>query len=394
MILGGQGGAGNDGVEQSGQKVGRGGFGVFMGADSTITNTWSISGGAGGTASGSASAGYGGDGVGADGGSIDNLGVIIGGAGGSGGAGHAGSGYGISMAGEGAITNGGASNHSAIIEGRSSSFGAQYSGVGVFADSGSTVTVVNYGTVSGGTAVLFKSASDLLSAEAGAVFSGAVLGGGGTLELGGGSGTVSGIDSSGDVTVTGFLGSAPVFQDFGSLEVAAGGNFALAATATIASGKTLIDNGAVSDSGALSVAGSLGGSGTLSVAGKLTLQNKSALSVADLFVSGKQAKVTVGSNITFAGLWQQTDGALTINAGKTLDLTGAGDNIAGKGVTIGGELEVAGAGRPSRLARTGGQQRPHGRQWRDLDPGVQRGAVGIGLGADRRRHAGCVRRFQ
>ena len=340
LIIGGGGGTGVNGVNSSYHQIGSGGIGVALGGSgSSVVNYGMISGGAGGLGTGSSRGGIGGAGI-AGNGSVINYGTVISGAG----AGHQLSGYGIRMS-IGTILNGDAVDHTATIEGRASTFGANYSGIGVVAGVGSNVTVDNYGTISGGSAVLFQSSSDVLIAEAGSVFSGAVIGGGGTIELGAGSGTVSGIDASGNVTVNGFVGSAPVFQGFGTLDIASSGHFAMASVGTIASGKILLDNGVVSDAGALTVAGSITGSGTLSVTGKLTLQNKSSLSVADLFVTAKTSKVTVGSNITYGGVWFQTNGSLSISAGRTLNLTNVADVISGKGVTVGGTLEVSGGGK-------------------------------------------------
>ncbi len=340
LVIGGGGGTGVNGAKSGYQQVGSGGAGAVLAAGGGyVINLGMISGGAGGLGAGSSRGGIGGAGIEGNG-AVTNYGTVISGAG----AGRQLSGYGIEMS-VGTIINGVPSHHTATIEGRVSSYGAAYTGVGVFAGAGGNVTVINFGTISGGAAVLFKSSSDVLIVETNSVLAGAVIGGGGTLELDGGSGTVSGIGGAGNITVTGFVGSAPVFQDFGTLEIASGGNFSLGASATVAAGKTLIDNGIVNDIGSLAVAGSIGGAGTLSVTGKLTLQNHGSLSVANLFVTAKTAKVTVASNITFGGDWFQTNGSVIINAGRTLNLTNAADVISGKGVTVNGTLEVSGGGK-------------------------------------------------
>jgi hypothetical protein len=273
-------------------------------------------------------------------GAVTNYGTVISG----GGAGRQLSGYGIDMT-FGTILNGNTADRGASIEGRASSYGSAYTGIGVFARAGGNATVDNFGTISGGTSVLFQSSSDVLVVEAGSVFSGTVLGGGGTLALGAGTGIVNGIDMSGDITVVGFASSAPVFQNFSTLMIENGGTFALASGETVAAGKSMIVNGVVSDGGGLTVAGTVGGSGTLSVTAKLTFANKSVLSVANLDVTGKAARVTIGSNITFGGDWFETNGNLIINAARALDLTNAADVISGKGVTVNGTLEVSGGGK-------------------------------------------------
>ena len=349
LIVGGQGGTGADGLNQFYQQLGQGGDGVEV-RGAVVVNYGLISGGTGGgtPANPGAHPGNGGNGVGAVGGNVVNYGTISGGGGGYSKTFKSFCGYGVEMAGTGFITNGSASLRTAIIEGNGGHYsqGANYNGIGVFGFNGGAVTVVNWGTLSGTDALSFGSSADTLIAEAGSVLSGFVLGGAGTIELGAGSGTVSGIDANGDVTVTGFLGasSTTLMQNFGSLQIDAGGNFALGSTATVAAGKTVLDYGVLSEAGTLTVAGTVGGTGTLSLTGKLVLQNKSSFSLGDLFMTANAAKVTVASNITFGGVWLQNKGALTINANRTLDFTGTDVNLAGKGVTNSGSLEVSGSG--------------------------------------------------
>jgi len=58
-----------------------------------------------------------------------------------------------------------------------------------------------------------------LVVEAGAIVQGTVTGLGiGTLELGGGTGTITGLPSTGDVTVSGPI-AATIFDDFGTLKI-------------------------------------------------------------------------------------------------------------------------------------------------------------------------------
>jgi len=355
LVIGGQGGFGKNGVDMSGRQLGQGGDGVFLRAGGEVQNYGLISGGVGGQGDPGTRPGNGGDGVRANGGLVLNYGTIDGGGGGYSPTFKSFCGYGVSMSGAGSITNGSASTRTAIIEGNGGLYsdGPNYNGIGVVAGAGSSVTLTNFGTISGGyntiaggTAVSFQSSGDTLVAEAGSVFKGAVLGGGGLLELGAGTGTLTGLDASGGVTVTGFLGSTSItaFQNFGTLEINSGGSFATTVSATIAKGKTLIDDGVLADGGTLTVAGAISGSGTLVVDGKLTLQNKSALSVATVLAEAKTAKVTIGANLAYAGLWDQTQGALTINSGRTFDLTGATDYLYGKTTTNNGDLEYAGSG--------------------------------------------------
>ena len=340
LILGGTGGTGVNGQTSAYQQIGSGGAGVFMGGvGGTVSNLGVISGGSGGVGAGTSRGGIGGSGIDGNG-TIWNYSTIVSGAG----AGRQLSGYGIHMS-TGVIFNGSALDHTATIEGRVSSYGASYTGIGIDVALSGDVTIYNYGTISGGMSIVLGAISNVLVVEAGCVFSGGVNGGGGTLEFGAGSGTVSGIDINGNVAVTGFASSAPVFQNFNTLLIESGGNFALASGATVGRRKALVINGQVNDAAGLTVTGLVGGLGTLSVTGKLTFQNKSLLSVADLYITGKAAKVTMNSNLTYGGVWFQTNGSLAISAGRTLNLTNAADVISGKGVTVSGALKISGSGK-------------------------------------------------
>ena len=354
-ILGGQGGTGANGETQSYQQLGQGGDGVDV--DSGVVENYGvIAGGAGGSAVGGARPGAGGDGVRASGGAVFNYGSVYGGGGGYSRTVKSFAGYGVSMAGVGSITNGSSSVRTAFIEGNGgvSSSGANYNGIGVVAAGDSQVTLTNWGTISGGydhkavggTAVFLGSSADVLVAEAGSVFLGAVFCSGGTLELGAGTGSLSGIDASGNVGVTGFLGSGSntLFNGFATLEIASGGSFATTATATIAQGMTLTDNGGLTDTGALSVAGMVGGTGSLVVDGALTLQKGSALTVGSVLTGSKSAKVTIASTIVEAGFWDQTQGMLTIDRKSSLTLAGATEYLFEKKTTNSGSLVYEGTG--------------------------------------------------
>ncbi len=349
LIIGGQGGAGKDGLTQYGQELGQGGDGVFLRAGGVVSNYSLISGGTGGAGASGTRPGNGGDGVAAVGGDVLNFATIAGGGGGYSKTLKSFCGYGVSMAGAGFITNGASTTRGAVIEGNGGHYsqGANYNGIGVFAGAGSQVTLTNWATISGASAVVFQSTYDTLIAEAGSVLAGAVLGGGGTLQLGPGTGTLTGLDASGNVTVSGFLGasSTTALQDFGTLEIAVGGSFATTASASLAAGKTLVDDGVLAQIGAMTVAGTVAGTGSLVVEGKLTFQAKSALSVATVLAGSTADKITIGSTLVYGGLWDQTRGALSIAKGKTFELTGATDYLYGKTTTNNGNLEYAGAGR-------------------------------------------------
>ena len=86
---------------------------------------------------------------------------------------------------------------------------------------GATDTVTNFGTIAGdaGVAVSLQKATDVLVVEAACAFVGAINGGGGTLDLASGVGTLTGLLSAGgNVTVSGSMATT-TFQDFATVEV-------------------------------------------------------------------------------------------------------------------------------------------------------------------------------
>ncbi|HXV01046.1 MAG TPA: hypothetical protein VG166_11155 [Caulobacteraceae bacterium] len=173
-------------------------------------------------------------------------------------------GYGVYMGGGASLTNGAAGHARATVEGF----------VGVDA-AGYANTVINFGTISGaaGVAVQFFSAADVLAVEAGCEFDGQVLGGGGTLDLASGTGTLTGNLAGGTVTVSGSM-AATAFQAFNTVEVGAGATFATSGAVTIKAGQSVIDAGAltlgkstagVANAGIVETLG-----GTMTVAGAVT----------------------------------------------------------------------------------------------------------------------------
>jgi len=140
---------------------------------------------------------------------------------------------GIDMEGGGRITN---------------SAGGTVSGsaFGVFLSGGGTIT--NAGTISGGSyAVDFTTnAANLLVVDPGAVFTGGINGGTGTLELAAGAGSIGGIES----------GS---FNNFAGLTVDAGANWTLSGTNVAPS---VLDNGTIAVAGSLDVSAAVNGRST------------------------------------------------------------------------------------------------------------------------------------
>ncbi len=212
-------------TNNSGGSISGGAFGVFTsGALGTLSNSGSISGShgvgleAGGSVTNAASASISGQvaGVFAQGGAatLSNAGSI-----------SATAGAAADIEGGGSITN----LAGATISG---------SAFGVFLTGGSG-TVTNAGTISGGSyAIDFAgSATNRLVVDPGAVFTGKVLGGNGTLELASGTGSIGGVGT----------GS---FNNFQVLAVDAGATWTLNG-ANIA--PTVLDNGTVSIAGSLDV---------------------------------------------------------------------------------------------------------------------------------------------
>ncbi len=191
--------------------------------------------------------------------SASNFGTILG-------LGEAGS-FGAYLAGGQSLVNGAAGQGVAA-----SIYG--FEGVGVGGTTAATVT--NFGAIggAGGTAVAFASAADVLVVEGGCAFEGAVLGGGGTLDLDTGTGTLAGAGSGG-VTVSGSMAQT-LFQDFDTLLIGPAANFSQATAVTIAA------NQSIGDAGLLTLGGKgknsivnrgileVGGSGTLTLAGAVT----------------------------------------------------------------------------------------------------------------------------
>ena len=130
------------------------------------------------------------------------------------------SGPGVYLSGAGpiSVTNGAAGHAGALIEG--------YVGL---ACSAAYAMVTNFGVIDGlnGVAVNLENASDVLVVEAGSTFDGAVFGGGGTLVLGSGTGTLTGLLAGGVVTVSGSMATT-AFSKFATVGIDSGASFALA----------------------------------------------------------------------------------------------------------------------------------------------------------------------
>jgi hypothetical protein len=223
-------------------------------------------------------------------------------------------------------------------------------------------TLINFGTLigEGGTAVMLDASSTLV-AEAGSVFEGAALGGGGTLVLAGGAGTITGI-GGGLAVVSGL--TAATFTNFGTVEIAAGAALSDPSADTVSLGHTLIVDGALNLGATLSLGGAMGVAGTVAGAGALTISGSgqvtfdpgSSLTVAALRISGAAAGLMLapGTSLAYANAWSETSGTVTVGAGAKLSLTGAKDILAGT-LTGAGAVVIGGADSSLRTLTVGTQ---------------------------------------
>jgi hypothetical protein len=279
---------------------------------------------------------------------VTNFGTIAGGAGR----------IGVLMGGGGALTNGSSTDTSALIdEGVVSSppgsmtaaavtnFGSIVGGVllsgggklvnGAISDTSATVigsvqvategapgAVTNFGTIEG--AVTLGTAGSILTVESGSTILGGVSGGHGTLDLASGAGAIASI-VGGDISAAGASGP---YDEFETLEVAAGAAFTLSGAGTVTSGgvATLDVAGTLAVTGSLTVSGTVDGAGILALGGGETdFDSGVRLTVAKVTVSGAATVVDVDTPLAFRGLWTQAGG--TVAGSGTLDLTGAGDAL-------------------------------------------------------------------
>jgi hypothetical protein len=235
----------------------------------------------------------------------------------------------------GVVMDGGTiTNHGTIVGGVSLKFavGSSFSAPG---------TVINYGTIDLGFAfdagpypVLLASSRDRLIAEAGSVFVGTIVGGGGALELAGGAGTITGLGATG--TISG--GIAASFKGFGDYRIDTGASWLLSGENSLGAGQSLEIEGTVTNAGAF------GGTGVVLGAGTLANQ---ASAVIDADTGGLVLETSGG--ITNGGLIEATGGLLLIedttvnNAGGTILAAGRRVDLANVDI-IGGALQTTGTG--------------------------------------------------
>jgi hypothetical protein len=266
-------------------------------------------------------------------------------------------GAGASLAGGVSLTNGAAGHGKASLEG--------YIGVSA---SGAANTVTNFGTINGagGTAVAFNKSSDVLAVEAGCAFVGQVLGGGGTLDLDTGTGTLTGLLAGGSVTVSGSM-AATAFQSFDTVEIGAAATFATSGAVTIGAGQRVIGAGRLAlgaSKSSLANAGiieTLGG--TVTVRGKVTGSGQAIINGGLLdFVSAFDQNVTFARTTGVLELARSQTYTATVSGfsktgGTSLDLADIGFVSAGEatfsGTKTGGVLTVTDGTHTAHIALVG-----------------------------------------
>jgi len=317
---------------------GAGGAGLLLGQEENFAAAGTIIGGMGGLSG--YTGGTGGAGAAVTFGTLMTTGTILGGAGGSSHSGPSGvAGNGVNVAGGGKLINGNATHDGALIRGW----------IGVSVAYG---TVTNYATIQGtsGTAISFTQAGDRLIAEAGSVFIGSVGGGGGTLELANGNGTITGLGATGTLSGAEMM----TFSGFGSYLFDAGSSWTLAGIDALAA------RGTLAGAGTLDLAGTLTNSGTVGtdyVATSVQLISPTARLVAEsgsiwlgrveggvgtLELAGGKGTITgLGATGTLSGAEMMTFsgfGALDLDSPSSWTLTGV-NALAGP-LTNAGDLIV------------------------------------------------------
>ena len=140
--------------------------------------------------------------------------------------------------------------------------------------------------------MVFGSASDVLIAEAGAQFVGAIAGGGGGLVLAGGSGVISNLGGEGQLSGD----DSAAFAGFGAYTIGAGGHWSLSGTNALASGQALTVNGVLAVAGALTEA-----TGALVAIGQSGVVNFEASSLLSGSLANSGLLSVKGATLTLVG---------------------------------------------------------------------------------------------
>lgn len=276
-------------------------FGALLGAGGTIVN---------GSANNHVALIQGAAGLYLVGGSGQNFGTI---------SGVGDSGAGVKLASGASITNGAPGHTNAIVEG--------YNGVST--PTGAAATVTNFGTIEGtNAAVYFRSSTDVLAVEAGSTFLGAIYGGGGTIDLASGVGTISNLFAVAGVVVSGSM-AATTFKGFGTVEIGLGATFTDTAAVTIVAGQT------VNTAGTLTLGAAA--KGAITNGGVIEANGVGVLILAGTVINTGTIAANTGAVTISAPL--SGSGGLAVNGG-TMIVSGAVTGT-GKETINGGLLEFA-----------------------------------------------------
>jgi hypothetical protein len=252
-------------------------------------------------------------------------------------------GIGVYLQAGGSLTNGAADDTGATID---AVLGVLMLGV---------ATVTNFGTISGsgGRAINFASTGEVLAVEAGSAFYGSVLGGGGTLVLDTGAGTLTGLLAGGTVTVSGSM-AATIFSNFDTVKIGAAATFSTSGAVSIAAGQSVVDAGlltlgaskiTIANAGTIETLG-----GTVTAKGRVTGTGKAIVDGGTLdFKSSFNQAVTFVGGVGTLELAQSQSYTATISGfsktgGTSLDLVdiafiGSGEATF-SGTKAGGSLTV------------------------------------------------------
>ena len=224
-----------------------------------------------------------------------------------------------------ALTNGSISSSKALISGY----------IGIYAAAAAVATVTNFGTIqgTGGVSVSFHSSKDRLIDEGGSTLIGVAKGGGGVLELAAGGGKLTG------------LGSA--FTGFGAYVVDAGKSWTLSGTNSLAAARTLTNQGSLSVAGTMINAGVVTGGSGLSM-GKASVLINGAKTSPNARISGSTgvyAGVGGAATVTNFATIQGTGGtSVVFKSAKDRLIVESGSIFLGAVQGGGGALELAGVG--------------------------------------------------
>jgi hypothetical protein len=216
----------------------------------------------------------------------------------------------------GGVTNGAGADSTARITG---TVGAE-----LFATSSATVSLTNFGTVVGtaskgvfgGTGV---SVINGWTTDTAALIEGVTVG----AQL---AGTVT---NFGTIEATGAGGYSVKFTDAASTLFAESGSRFIGA-ADVGGSRTDVVGGIATFSGGILSGGTIQGAGTLALAGGISSLGAGALlSVSHISVSGAATSVDFGATLTYAGVWAQSAGTISVASGDTLRFTGLGDSFTG-----------------------------------------------------------------